>query len=277
MSGRRPEHTGPPELFYNEQEAEKYTRNSRIIEVQTQLTERAIQLLCLPDDVPSCILDVGCGSGLSGECLTDEDHVWIGYDISRPMLDVAIEREVEGDLIQGDMGDGLPFRPGMFDGVISISAIQWLCNADKKSHHPVKRMLKFFQSLYACMSRGARAALQFYPENDEQANLIKQQAEKAGFRGGLVVDYPKSAKARKIFLCLFTGDGTFQVPKGLDEEEERHCANATKREHAKKIRGKAPKLSRADWIQEKKERRKRQGKEVCNDSKYSGRRRTGKF
>jgi len=31
---------------------------------------------------------------------------------------VAVEREIEGDLVQGDMGEGMPFRPGSFDGVI---------------------------------------------------------------------------------------------------------------------------------------------------------------
>ena len=32
--------------------------------------------------------------------------------------DVAKEREVEGDLTLGDIGDGMPFRPGSFDGAI---------------------------------------------------------------------------------------------------------------------------------------------------------------
>lgn len=45
------------------------------------------------------------------------------------MLDVALEREVEGDLLLGDLGHGLPLRAGTFDGAISISAVQWLCNA----------------------------------------------------------------------------------------------------------------------------------------------------
>jgi 18S rRNA (guanine1575-N7)-methyltransferase len=40
------------------------------------------------------------------------------------MLDVAREREAEGDLILGDLGEGLPFRAGAFDGAISISALQ---------------------------------------------------------------------------------------------------------------------------------------------------------
>lgn len=32
--------------------------------------------------------------------------------------DVALDREIEGDLILGDMGQGIPFRPGTFDGCI---------------------------------------------------------------------------------------------------------------------------------------------------------------
>jgi 18S rRNA (guanine1575-N7)-methyltransferase len=65
--------------------------------------------------------------------------------------DVALEREVEGDLLLGDLGQGLPFRAGAFDGAVSISALQWLCNADKTCHNPAKRLFKFFSSLYACL------------------------------------------------------------------------------------------------------------------------------
>ena len=56
--------------------------------------------------------------------------MWIGLDISTAMLDVASEREVEGDVIHSDMGHGFGFRAGMFDGAISISALQWLCSAE---------------------------------------------------------------------------------------------------------------------------------------------------
>jgi SAM-dependent methyltransferase len=52
-----------------------------------------------------------------------------GADISPAMLDVARDREVEGDLLLNDLGHGLPLRAGAFDGAISISAVQWLCNA----------------------------------------------------------------------------------------------------------------------------------------------------
>jgi len=67
------------------------------------------------------------------------------------LADVAREREVEGDVILGDMGQGVPFRAGAFDAAISISALQWLCNADKTSHKPVKRLYTFFTSLYAAL------------------------------------------------------------------------------------------------------------------------------
>lgn len=64
---------------------------------------------------------------------------------------MAKEKEVEGDLVLGDLGQGLPFRAGSFDGAISISALQWLCNADQASHNPVKRLHRFFSSLYSCL------------------------------------------------------------------------------------------------------------------------------
>eukprot|EP01111_Echinosteliopsis_oligospora_P013939 TRINITY_DN513_c0_g1_i2.p1 TRINITY_DN513_c0_g1~~TRINITY_DN513_c0_g1_i2.p1 ORF type:complete len:113 (-),score=22.60 TRINITY_DN513_c0_g1_i2:68-367(-) len=74
----RPEHIAPPDVFYNEHEALKYTNNTRMIEVQTQLTERAIELLALPDESPRLILDIGCGSGLSGDVIESFGHNWIG-------------------------------------------------------------------------------------------------------------------------------------------------------------------------------------------------------
>ena len=48
----------------------------------------------------------------------------------------------------------------------------------------------FFGSLYRCLSRGARAVFQVYPESIAQRELILRQALQAGFGGGLVVDYP---------------------------------------------------------------------------------------
>lgn len=68
-------------------------------------------------------------------------------------------------------------------------------------------------------SRSARAVLQFYPENSDQMELVTAQAMKAGFYGGVVVDYPNSTKAKKFFLVLMTG-GNVPLPKGLGTEQD---------------------------------------------------------
>ncbi|XP_028133104.2 probable 18S rRNA (guanine-N(7))-methyltransferase [Diabrotica virgifera virgifera] len=272
----RPEHLSPPEIFYNQDEARKYTQNTRIIDIQVQMSERAIELLLLPEDKPCFLLDIGCGSGLSGSVLEDQGHFWVGMDIAEAMLDIAVEREVEGDLLLSDMGQGCPFKAGTFDGAISISALQWLCNADKSFHKPVRRLYNFFCTLYACLTRSARAVFQFYPENSEQMELVTSQAMKAGFYGGVVVDYPNSTKAKKYFLVLMTG-GSVPLPAALGTEQDSQGVSYTaKRDKMKQQRGKPLKNSKA-WILEKKERRRRQGKEVRANSKFTGRKRSGRF
>lgn len=93
-------------------------------------------------------------------------------DISPSMLEIAVERETEGDVVLSDIGEGVPFRAGTFDGVISISVLQWLCNADKVSHNPFKRLKRFFTLLYSSMRSGGRAVFQVYPESPKQMELI---------------------------------------------------------------------------------------------------------
>lgn len=66
------------------------------------------------------------------------------------MLEVAGERGLDGDTCLSDLGQGLPVRGGCFDGAISISAVQWLCNADTATADPLKRLRRFFDSL--CVS-----------------------------------------------------------------------------------------------------------------------------
>jgi hypothetical protein len=45
---------------------------------QTSLSERALELLALPDDgVPRLLLDLGCGSCLSSDVITEAGHAWV--------------------------------------------------------------------------------------------------------------------------------------------------------------------------------------------------------
>ncbi|XP_006347375.1 probable 18S rRNA (guanine-N(7))-methyltransferase [Solanum tuberosum] len=288
----RPELLAPPEIFYNDDEARKYTSSSRIIDIQTQLSERALELLALPDDgVPRLLLDIGCGSGLSGETLTEHGHQWLGLDISESMLDIALEREVEGDLMLGDMGQGLGLRSGILDGAISISAVQWLCNADKSCHEPRIRLKAFFSSLYRCLGRGARAVLQIYPENLAQRELILGFAMRAGFSGGIVVDYPHSSKRRKEYLVLTCGppslstataegkgeDGESCSDEDSSEDEENQTVCISDRRRPRKKQKVNKKGKGRDWVLRKKEQMRKKGNAVPADSKYTARKRKDRF
>lgn len=217
---------------------------------------------------------------MSGQVVEEAGHLWIGLDISESMLEVAKERteesDISGDIILSDAGEGMPFRPGSFDGAISISALQWLCNADKSSHRPAQRLYKLFSTLYSVLARGTRAVFQFYPENSAQVELITQQAMKAGFGGGVVIDFPNSSKAKKMFLVLFTGGiHSTQLPKGLSEESDNQdtIKYSERRDRLKRIRGKNVKGS-TEWILAKKERGRKQGKDIRPDTKYTGRKRS---
>lgn len=286
----RPELLAPPEIFYDDSEARKYTSSSRIIDIQARLSERALELLALPvDGIPRLLLDIGCGSGLSGETLTENGHQWIGLDVSQSMLNIALEREVEGDLLLGDMGQGLALRPGIIDGAISISAVQWLCNADKSSHEPRLRLKAFFGSLYRCLARGARAVFQVYPENIAQRELILRSAMHAGFAGGVVIDYPHSAKSRKEYLVLTCGPPSLStaVPRGEGEDgescsedessEENQTVCISDRNRPKKKQKITRKGKGRDWIFKKKEQLRRKGNAVPPDTRYTGRKRKARF
>lgn len=50
------------------------------------MTYRALELLNLPPDEPAFLLDIGCGSGLSGEILDEEGYIWAGADVAPSML-----------------------------------------------------------------------------------------------------------------------------------------------------------------------------------------------
>jgi 18S rRNA (guanine1575-N7)-methyltransferase len=230
------------------------------------MTHRALDLLDLQS--PSLILDIGCGSGLSGEILSQTDeqgtpggpHMWIGSDISASMLGVALEKEVEGDLLLADAGQGVPFRPGTFDAAISISAVQWLCNAETTEDSPAGRLSRFFNQLYASLKK----------------KMVAQAAIKAGFGAGLLED-DMGTKNAKTYLVLTVGGGALDGDitgvvrgmEGVDVEDARRQAKGMKR-------GVEMKGTRA-YIMKKKEQQEQQGKVVKASSKYTGRKRRIKW
>ncbi len=270
----------PPDLYYNDSESRKYTTSSRIQTIQSDMTHRALSLLSLTS--PSLILDIGCGSGLSGEILSSVPaseggpHAWVGMDIAASMLDIALQRDVDGDLLLADIGQGVPFRAGSFDAAISISAIQWLCNAESSDVSPQGRLARFFNGLYASLRRGGRAVCQFYPKNEQQRHMISGAAIKAGFGAGILEDDP-GTKNSKMYLVLTVGGGDLQgditgVVKGMDDVDV-----VDARRKNKETRRKEDRKGSKGWIMKKKGQMERKGKVVKSSSKYTGRKRGPTF
>lgn len=238
------------------------------------MTQRALSLLQLSS--PSLILDVGCGSGLSGTIISNVPpaeggpHLWFGMDISPSMLETALNQDVEGDIFLADIGQGVPFRPGTFDAAISISAVQWLCNAESSDTSPQGRLARFFGGLYASLKRGGRAVCQFYPKNEQQKAMVSQAAIKAGFGAGLLED-GAGTKNLKIYLVLTVGGGNLKggIEGVVDGMEG---VDLMERRHQKKKKGRDREGSRA-WILDQKVKMEQRGKVVKRTSKYTGRRR----
>ena len=72
-------------------------------------------------DASSRILDVGCGTGLSGQALAAAGFVRIdGIDISSEMLQKARAKDVYGALQEADLTAGLGIPDDAYDAVLSV-------------------------------------------------------------------------------------------------------------------------------------------------------------
>jgi ubiquinone/menaquinone biosynthesis C-methylase UbiE len=72
------------------------------------------------------VLDACCGPGLYLREFEQRGATVVGFDISRPMLDLAQARlRSAAGLVQASMNEALPFRTGAFDLVVIASAINY--------------------------------------------------------------------------------------------------------------------------------------------------------
>ena len=151
---------------------------------QEELTRRAIELLGLGK---GRVLDIGCGTGFSTQVLADAGFDVAGIDPEPAMVAVAKARGL--DCREGSF-EKIPFKDREFDAVVSVSALQW---ADyRKAAKEVSRVLGY----------NAKAAIQFYPENDDDALAAAKAFAREGFKATLAIDNPKNPKKKKTFLVL---------------------------------------------------------------------------
>lgn len=168
---------------------------------------------------------------------------------------------------------------GFCINIFNIFNIFFFCVQIPTAHHSAFLLSK------------ARAIFQFYPENPAQMQMITLYAMKAGFTGGIVVDYPNSTRAKKTFLCLFAGVvGTLPQAKlegggGGGGGGRKQSASFTEGNREKRRGGDRTKHHKGskEWILQKKERRRRQagarthGETVRADTKFTGRKRKPRF
>lgn len=72
------------------------------------------------------VLDLGCGTGLSGVALRPFASLLVGLDLSPRMLAMARARNVYDELHEGDLLDWLPKHPARFDLIAAADVLNYL-------------------------------------------------------------------------------------------------------------------------------------------------------
>jgi len=189
VKGLRPEDFFDAREFYGESEAERYADSRAMRRAQRGLTLRALELALFPLD--SVLLDAGCGNGFSMQVLREVGYERVkGVDASPAM--VAQARARGFDVVEGDLRS-LPFSNACFDGIISVSALQWLKGGD------VERAAREFHRV---LRDGGLVVVQFYPKSESEMMGFARAFKQAGFVVRVVVDNPRNARKRRVFLLL---------------------------------------------------------------------------
>ncbi len=181
--------------YYGKEEALKYEEGSGMKKVQFEVTSRAIELLGLNEGK---VLDVGCGTGFSLEVLKENGFNVFGVDIAEEMIKIAGEKGFNVKL--GSMLD-LDYETGSFDGLISISAMQWISgnNADEV----VENYKKVASEMFRVLKKKGKGVIQFYPQSKGEFELWIKCFKFSGFNVKTIVDESAShQKGNKKFILL---------------------------------------------------------------------------
>ena len=141
-----------------------------------QLKKHVIALSLVNPDLGAKVLDVGCGTGLLLEKLAQIDHLAVGVDISRNMLEVAKHRVDKGVMLVVADAEALPFKNESFEAVFLITVLQNLIN-------PVKGLKEAFRVL----NRGGKAFITFL-KKAEGSSRFRQRLRRSGFKVETILD-----------------------------------------------------------------------------------------
>ncbi|MEM8876527.1 MAG: methyltransferase domain-containing protein [Pseudomonadota bacterium] len=75
-------------------------------------------------DLSAAVLDVGCGTGLSGAAFAKHGFTTIdGSDVSGGMLDIARRRGVYRSVVHADADDPFPFKKGTYAALAAVGVV----------------------------------------------------------------------------------------------------------------------------------------------------------
>jgi ubiquinone/menaquinone biosynthesis C-methylase UbiE len=137
------------------------------------LTERALDLCCIPDGAK--VLDVGCGIGATVEFLCRERRqTAVGVDTSSLLLKEGIKRSPNLALLQG-AAECLPFREGSFSALFCECVLSLL-------HDPASALKEFARVL---SPEGVLILSDVYARMPEQASLLPRLPVRCCIKGAV--------------------------------------------------------------------------------------------
>jgi cyclopropane fatty-acyl-phospholipid synthase-like methyltransferase len=188
---RPEEYLGNPYFYYSDEEVERYARSGGMRRAQEKIAYRVLELLEL--ETGSSILDIGSGPGYTAEVYRSEGYNVTCMDLIPKMIKKAREKRFESYL--GDMRNiGEIFAGRKFDGVVSVSAFQWI--KDKQE------IQKVVQGIYSVLNKGNQLVIQFYPKSEQELKETARIFTRNGFHGQIITDWPNIPKNRTTYLVM---------------------------------------------------------------------------
>lgn len=194
----------PEEIFKNVlnyfkgQRLSQYATSKSMMRIQKKITIRALEILDVKKS-NSLILDAGCGPGFTSIYLKEQGFKVIALDIISEFFNFYNIKDLNP--IVSDMCSP-PFRSNYFDGIISISALQWIYREINVKSMQVD-LINLAKSFHDILKPDSKAVFQFYPKNNEIMKKIgKIIVDNTNLNGNFVIDNPNNSKKRKIFLVL---------------------------------------------------------------------------
>jgi SAM-dependent methyltransferase len=196
---KRPEeiHNNVSDYFRGEI-LEQYASSKNIMKIQQRITLRALELLDLKKR-EGLILDAGTGPGYTAMFLNEIGYNTVAIDIIPAFLNYYDIKDLNP--IATDMCFP-PFKPHIFDAIISISSLQWIYR-DINNKLMKDQLINLVKSFYLILGPKKKVVIQFYPKNKEIVdNISKIITNNTKFIGHFIIDNPKKSKKRRIFLLL---------------------------------------------------------------------------